>query len=326
MQTCSTGVPGDLLDRHDVVGVVRLGDQRPELAEVDLHALVVLAPSSGPISSKSSSRCWRRSHSRVLSSGGKTAEVAPSSAIMLAIVPRSGTDRSAVPGPVNSKTLFLPPLTLSWRSSSRMMSLACTHGPRELAVEVDLDDLGAGDLVRVAAHRHRHVEAAGADRDHARARRSWWCASRRRPGCRPAWRSARCARSGRCRCPGASSGCRTCGASACSMRWSSGFLKSSWMTLWSTYWTARSTCTRGTLELLELHAAPSCPVASWSSVWSIRSAIGSPGLELALDQVLAQDLPREVLGHGGYATARPVAADQAPCSRRSTRPRSLGGT
>ena len=29
---------GHLLDRHDVVGVVRLGHQRPELAQVDLHA------------------------------------------------------------------------------------------------------------------------------------------------------------------------------------------------------------------------------------------------------------------------------------------------
>ena len=47
---------------------------------------------------------------------------------MLAIVARSGIDRSAVPGPVNSSTLFLPPLALSRRSSSRMMSLACTHG------------------------------------------------------------------------------------------------------------------------------------------------------------------------------------------------------
>src|SRR4051812_3969931 len=61
------------------------------------------------------------------------------------------------------------------------------------------------------------------------------------------------------------------------MRWSSGFLWSSWTTLWSMYWTARPTLTRGT---------PSCsncmnaivPVASWSSVWSMRSAIGSPGL------------------------------------------------
>jgi hypothetical protein len=47
---------------------------------------------------------------------------------MFAIVPRSGIERSAVPVPVNSKILFLPPLALSCRSSSRMMSLACTHG------------------------------------------------------------------------------------------------------------------------------------------------------------------------------------------------------
>ena len=47
---------------------------------------------------------------------------------MFAIVPRSGIDRSAVPGPVNSKILFLPPLTVSRRRSSRITSLACTHG------------------------------------------------------------------------------------------------------------------------------------------------------------------------------------------------------
>ena len=47
---------------------------------------------------------------------------------MLAIVARSGIDRSAVPEPVNSNTLFLPPLALRRRSSSRMMSLAWTHG------------------------------------------------------------------------------------------------------------------------------------------------------------------------------------------------------
>ena len=80
------------------------------------------------MSAKSSSRSWRRSHSRVFSSGGKTALVAPSSAIMFAIVPRSGTLRSLVPGPVNSNTLFLPPRTVRRRSSSRITSLACTQG------------------------------------------------------------------------------------------------------------------------------------------------------------------------------------------------------
>ena len=33
-----------------------------------------------------------------------------------------------MPGPVNSKILFLPPLTDRRRSSSRITSLDCTHG------------------------------------------------------------------------------------------------------------------------------------------------------------------------------------------------------
>ncbi len=61
------------------------------------------------------------------------------------------------------------------------------------------------------------------------------------------------------------------------MRWSSGFLKSSWMTLWSMYWTARSTLTRGTSSCSYCMQAI-VPVASWSSVWSTRSAIGEPGV------------------------------------------------
>src|ERR671914_658409 len=65
-------------------------------------------------------------------------------------------------------------------------------------------------------------------------------------------------------------------AMAWSIRWSSGFLKSSWMTLWSMYWTARSTCTRGTSSCSNcMHAI--VPVASWSSVWSTRSEMGDPG-------------------------------------------------
>ena len=231
------------------------------------------------------------------SSGGNTAAVAPSSAIMLAIVPRSGTLRSAVPGPVNSKTLFLPPLH--------------AQAPQQLEDHVLGLDPGPVERVRRGAPRRppgtrsrrgsRAIATAtsrpaGADRDHARARRWWWCASRRPPGCRPAARSARCARSGRCRCRGASSGSRSARQSAWSMRWSSGFLKSSWMTLWSTYWTARSTLTRGTSSCSNCISAI-VPVASWSSVWSTRSEIAAPGRQLAVDEVLAQDLAGEVLRH-----------------------------
>src|SRR3954453_6313516 len=65
-------------------------------------------------------------------------------------------------------------------------------------------------------------------------------------------------------------------AIAWSILWSSGFLKSSWMTLWSTYCTARSTCTRSTSSCSNcMHAI--VPVASCRSVWSTLSAIGSPG-------------------------------------------------
>ena len=47
---------------------------------------------------------------------------------MLAIVPRSGTDSVATPGPVNSNTFSLPPLTDRRRSSSRITSLDWTQG------------------------------------------------------------------------------------------------------------------------------------------------------------------------------------------------------
>ena len=125
------------------------------------------SPASGASSAKSSSRCWRRSHSRVLSSGGKTAAVAPSSAIMLAIVARSGTARSAVPGPVNSKTLFLPPRTRQAPQQLEDHVLGLDPGAVERVVEMHLHDLRAGDLVGMSGHRDRHVEAAGADGDHA---------------------------------------------------------------------------------------------------------------------------------------------------------------
>src|SRR5919206_323720 len=128
MHTWATGVPATSSTGTTLSGLCGLATSGPSSPRSISTRSSYSAPSSGPTSEKSSSRCWRRSQSRVSSSGGKTAEVAPSSAIMFAMVPRSGIDRSAVPGPVNSKTLFLPPLAESRRSSSRMMSLACTHG------------------------------------------------------------------------------------------------------------------------------------------------------------------------------------------------------
>src|SRR5918998_3971990 len=65
-------------------------------------------------------------------------------------------------------------------------------------------------------------------------------------------------------------------ANACRKRWSSGFLKSSWMMLWSTYWTARGTCTRSTPIRSNCRQAI-VPVASCKSVWSILKPTSSPG-------------------------------------------------
>src|SRR5918998_3697596 len=57
------------------------------------------APSSAPSSTKSSGRCWASSHSRVLSSEGKMAVVAPVSVLMLQIEVRPVTGMVATPGP-----------------------------------------------------------------------------------------------------------------------------------------------------------------------------------------------------------------------------------
>ena len=39
------------------------------------------------------------------------------------------------------------------------------------------------------------------------------------------------------------------------------------------------------------------PVASWVSVWSIFSAISSPGRHFAIEQVIANELVRHIHGH-----------------------------
>ena len=77
------------------------------------------------------------------SSDGKMDVVAPSSAPMLVMVARSGTERVATPGPAYSTILPTPPLTVIWRSTSRMMSLAATQG-LSLPVSVTRTILGIG--------------------------------------------------------------------------------------------------------------------------------------------------------------------------------------
>ena len=185
MQTCSTGVPATSSTGTTLSGFCGLATSGPSSARSISTRSSYSQPSSAAISSKSSSRCWRRSHSRVLSSGGKTAEVAPSSAIMLAIVPRSGTARSAVPGPGELEHLVLAAAGGQAPQQLEDHVLGLHPRPRQLAVEVDLHHLGAGDLVRVAAHGHGHVEAAGADGDHPERAARGGVRVGARPGCRP---------------------------------------------------------------------------------------------------------------------------------------------
>ena len=57
--------------------------------------------------------------------------VAPSSAPILAMVARSGTDSVSTPGPAYSITRPTPPLTLRRRSTSKIISFADTMGGSE---------------------------------------------------------------------------------------------------------------------------------------------------------------------------------------------------
>src|SRR5919206_494305 len=143
MHTCAIGVPATSSTGTTLSGLCGLATSGPSSSRSISTRSSYSQPSSGPISAKSSSRSWRFSQSRVWSSGGKTAEVAPSSAIMFAIVPRSGIERSAVPGPVNSKTLFLPPVVVGVLEVERDdVVVDVLHGPADLdARHVELLEL-----------------------------------------------------------------------------------------------------------------------------------------------------------------------------------------
>ena len=65
----------------------------------------------------------------------------------------------------------------------------------------------------------------------------------------------------------------------CRNRWSSGFLKSSWIRLWSTYCADSSVFTRSRF-IASSSSITRVPVASWVRVWSIFSAISSPGVRV----------------------------------------------
>ena len=92
--------------------------------------------------------------------------VAPSSVPMLVMVARSGTDRVLTPAPPYSMTLPTPPLTDRMPQHLQDDVLGGDPGA-QLAGQIDLDDLGHGDVVGAAAHGHGHVHAARAEGQHA---------------------------------------------------------------------------------------------------------------------------------------------------------------
>jgi len=88
------------------------------------------ASSSGRISVQSFSRPCALRKARVISSDGKIEVVAPSSAPIFVMVALSGTESVLTPSPPYSIILPTPPLTLIILRTSRITSLAETHGLR----------------------------------------------------------------------------------------------------------------------------------------------------------------------------------------------------
>ena len=97
-----------------------------------LRSMVISSSYSASSSAVSGAQSARRpraaKNSKVRRSLGNTVVVAPSSAPMLAMVARIGTDRVSTPGPPYSMILPTPPLTVRRRRTSRMTSLAETMG------------------------------------------------------------------------------------------------------------------------------------------------------------------------------------------------------
>jgi hypothetical protein len=149
------------------------------------------------------------------------------------------------------------------------------HPGGQLAHQPHAPDLRHRHVVRLSGHAHGDIEPAGADRQHAEragrtgvrpspaascpARRSAACAPGARRRCR-AWRS-RCPTSGT---PSEGTGdrrrCESRPAAGCGPRTA-----------------RRAPCARVEPEQLELEHHHG-PVASWVSVWSMRSAISRPGV------------------------------------------------
>src|SRR4029453_17161965 len=111
-------------------------------------------------SAKSSRRSCSWSQARVSSSAGKTAPGAPSPAIMFAIVPRSGERGGGPPGPGKPEDAPGPAADTAAAQQLEDHVLRLNPRTRELILEEDADDLGAGQLEGMSCDGDGHFEAA----------------------------------------------------------------------------------------------------------------------------------------------------------------------
>src|SRR5919199_1706168 len=158
---------GDLLDRHDVVGVVRLGDERPELVQVDLDAVVVRgAVVRADVGEVVLALLDAQPLARLVvgrEDGRRRAELGDHVRDRPALGDRQ-LGRAAA-GELEHTVLAAAGGEPAQELEDDVLRL--DPRPRERAGQLDLHDLRARDLVGVAGHRDRDVEPARPDRDHA---------------------------------------------------------------------------------------------------------------------------------------------------------------
>ena len=99
---------------------------------------------------------------------GKTEVVAPCSAPMLVMVALPVQEIEAQPGPKNSTTALVPPLTVRMSRSLRITSLGAVQ-PESLPVSSHADQLRLQHLPGEAGHHVHRVGAADAGGEHAEA-------------------------------------------------------------------------------------------------------------------------------------------------------------
>ena len=175
------------------------------------------------------------------------------------------------PGPWYSMIRPTPPLTPWRRSISRMTSLALTHGG-SVAGQPHAPDLRHREVQRLAGHRHRDLQAAHADGEHAQ--RAGRAGVRVRAGQRRA-RPPEPLHVHRVRDPVARPGVPEpeplAGRAQEQVVGHVALVGLQQVVV--DVLRPRPRCGPGPGRAPRARASPSCPVASWVSVWSIRSPI-----------------------------------------------------